>query len=135
MPEELKGNNCQTGNLEKEINKLKNKYSVKETRMKNSVKTAIIITIFSVLTITGTSYSSKPEDKLNDNKDSKIEKIISKDNIQKEVKKSNEPKEVKNIWKEMPSYDRYGNEITARARKNMLENELNNKSKESKEAK
>src|SRR5258706_13205160 len=29
------------------------------------------------------------------------------------------PVEVKNIWKDMPGYDRYGNEITARARLNM----------------
>ena len=29
-----------------------------------------------------------------------------------------------NVWKDMPSYDRFGNEITARARKNMLENAL-----------
>jgi len=31
---------------------------------------------------------------------------------------------VVNVWKDMPSYDRFGNEITARARKNMLENAM-----------
>lgn len=32
--------------------------------------------------------------------------------------------EVKNIWKEMPTFDKFGNEITGRARKNMRENAL-----------
>ena len=40
------------------------------------------------------------------------------------------PVEVKNIWNDMPSYDRYGNEITAKARFNMQQNALlNNESK------
>ena len=34
------------------------------------------------------------------------------------------PVDVKNIWKDMPSYDKYGNEITARARFNMQQNAL-----------
>ena len=39
---------------------------------------------------------------------------------------------VKNIWKEMPSYDKYGNEITARARYNMRMNAMLEKMKREK---
>lgn len=38
------------------------------------------------------------------------------------------PVEVKNIWNDMPSYDRYGNEITAKARFNMRQNAMLNNS-------
>jgi len=31
---------------------------------------------------------------------------------------------VRNVWKDMPSYDRYGNEITPRARYNMRQNAI-----------
>jgi hypothetical protein len=37
------------------------------------------------------------------------------------------PVTVKNIWENMVSYDRYGNEITARARFNMKQNSMINK--------
>ncbi len=67
-------------------------------------------------------------------KQSEVYKSISdkeKAEKNKEIKKS-EPTAVKYIWKDMPSYDRYGNEITPRARENMMENSLNQK-KDSKE--
>ncbi len=55
------------------------------------------------------------------------EKTRVKDNSQK-VK----PVTVKNIWKDMPGYDRYGNEITARARYNMMQNESMNRNADNK---
>ena len=37
------------------------------------------------------------------------------------------PVEVKNVWHNMPSFDKYGNEITPRARFNMMQHTINNK--------
>jgi hypothetical protein len=84
--------------------------------MKNTVNSAIIIAIVTFFAFSSTAFCSKPEDKNNG-------KEISVKTEQKEAKEvKTEPVIVKNIWKDMPSFDKFGNEITGKARKNMMEN-------------
>lgn len=89
--------------------------------MKNSINSAIIIAIVAFFALCNTAFCSKPEDKNN----GKGSEPKTEQNEVKEVKKM-QPVIVKNIWNNMPSYDKYGNEITGRARKNMLENTSKN---------
>ncbi|HAX49376.1 MAG TPA: hypothetical protein PK605_02850 [Ignavibacteria bacterium] len=99
--------------------------------MKNSISAAIIILIISIFSINATVYCSKPEDNLK-NKDNNSSELNAQSNsIKKEAKKYKEPEEVKNVWKEMPSFDKYGNEITARMRENMQKNGMLNNQKNS----
>ena len=98
--------------------------------MKNSINLAIIIAALFSFTIANTTYCSKPEDKLKDKESVKSENKV-KEESQKETKRVSAPKDVKYIWKDMPTYDRYGNEITPRARENMLQNSLLNKKQDS----
>lgn len=87
----------------------------------------LVIVSAAIILFSAASYSKdfKGKDNLHD-KNLTVVKEDSKDNSQK-VK----PVEVKYIWKDMPSYDRYGNEITPRARKNMLQNSLSTKNNDS----
>ena len=85
--------------------------------MKNTINSAIIIAAIAFFALCSSTYCSKPEDKNNGRESSQK----TEQNEVKEVKKT-QPITVKNIWKDMPSYDRYGNEITGKARKNMMEN-------------
>ncbi len=90
-------------------------------------KPILAITVLTIL-FSASIFSKDKADEIQ----SEIHKAISeKENAEKNKEtKRTEPTEVKNIWKNMPSYDRYGNEITARARENMLQNSLSLKSKE-----
>lgn len=84
--------------------------------MKNTIYSAIIA-LAAFFALNSTSYCSKPEDKNN----GKELSVKTEQNDVKEVKKVESIK-VKNIWKDMPSFDKFGNEITGKARKNMMEN-------------
>jgi hypothetical protein len=82
---------------------------------------SILVVTAALSIMFSTSVFSK--DKVN-GKQSEIYKSVSeKENTDKnkDIKKS-EPKAVKYIWKDMPSYDKYGNEITPRMRENMRQN-------------
>lgn len=106
--------------------KLKSKkliYMGMELKMKNTFNSAVLAALVMIFSISVSSYCSTPEDEL-DGKNSAASEKLETGNTQKEIKKKSEPKDVLNVWKDMPSYDRFGNEITARARKNMLENAL-----------
>ena len=81
------------------------------------MKTILILTA-AVCFLSANSFSSDLKGKDDVNKPS-LEKTHIKDKSQK-VK----PITVKNIWKNMPSYDRFGNEITAKARFNMEQNRI-----------
>jgi len=91
--------------------------------MKNTFRSAVLSAVVMMFVITLSSYCSTPEDEL-DGKNSAASEKLESDNMQKDIKKKSVPKDVINVWKDIPSYDRYGNEITARARKNMLENAM-----------
>ena len=95
----------------------------------NKLKTAAILILFVIFLNGAHAYSNGKggnspvsETKVNNittNKDATSFKTITK----------KLPIEVKNIWHNVPSYDKYGNEITPRARLNMMMNELNKSSK------
>lgn len=90
-----------------------------------------ILAVIAVLSIlfSATVYSN---DKVNGKKSEICKSISEKENsVKNKDTKRSEPTAVKNIWKDMPSYDRYGNEITARARENMFQNSLSLKNNES----
>lgn len=87
--------------------------------MKNSIYAIIIST--ALFTASGTTFCSKPVE--NDNE----KEIVSDRQTENSDTKKFKSVTVENIWKNMPSYDKYGNEITARARENMLQNALANK--------
>ncbi len=91
--------------------------------MKNTFRSAILAAVVMMFVISLTSFCSTPGDEVSEKNSAASEKLES-GSMQKEIKKKSEPKDVENVWKDMPSYDRYGNEITARARKNMLENAM-----------
>ncbi|MBE2227709.1 MAG: hypothetical protein IAE93_10215 [Ignavibacteria bacterium] len=99
--------------------------------MKNSISAAIIILIISIFSINATVYCSKPEDNLKNKDNNRSELNAQSNSIKKEAKKDKAPEEVKNVWKEMPSFDKYGNEITARMRENMQKNGMLNNQKNS----
>lgn len=98
-------------------------YKGMELKMKNTFRSAVIAAVVMMFVISASSYCSASEDEL-DGKNSAASEKLEPGNTQKEIKKKSEPEDVVNIWKDMPTYDRYGNEITARARKNMLENAM-----------
>lgn len=91
--------------------------------MKNTFKPAVLAAVVMMFVISLTSYCSTPGDEVTGKNSAASEKIGS-GSKQKEIKKKSQPEDVVNVWKDLPSYDRYGNEITARARKNMLENAM-----------
>ena len=102
--------------------------------MKISISAALIILIVSIFSINATVYCFKPEDNLKEKDNNRSEMNIESKITKQEVKEDNAskvkaPKEVKNVWIEMPSFDKYGNEITARMRENMKQNEILNKQK------
>ncbi len=135
--------NTEIQNLEKELDILINQYTnpKEDKKMKhtiNSIITSAVIAFVLCLAMGAHAYS-------NDNKNNGLNEttiienhgesaisIITEGNVTvNSVKAARFIKSapVKNIWNNMPSYDRYGNEITARARYNMLQNSLlNNKS-------
>lgn len=90
----------------------------------------LILAAISIVVISGAHGYGKAKDDVNaDN--GKSQEIISKSNGN-----TVKPVEVKNIWKDMPGYDKYGNEITPRMRYNMQQNAIlssKNKSQENKE--
>lgn len=91
-------------------------------------KSILAITVLSIFF----SASIFSKDKADEIQSEIYNSVSEKENAEKsKVTKRTEPKEVNNIWKDMPSYDRYGNEITARARENMLQNSLSLKNIES----
>ena len=92
--------------------------------MKNLTLTLIFtISLFFVANCfanTGDDNTEKKNSKVSQAGNSIENKAGSKKGSKKEVK----PVQVKYIWKDMPSFDKYGNEITARMRENMKNNEL-----------
>ena len=94
-----------------------------ELKMKNTFRLAVLAAVVMMFVFSTSSYCSTPGDELSGKNSAAAEKLES-GSMQKEIKKNTEPEDVVNVWKDMPSYDRYGNEITPRARKNMLENAM-----------
>lgn len=81
----------------------------------------LILTAVSIIIISGAhGYASSKDDVYNENKQSVTKADAGKNG------NTVKPVEVKNIWKDMPGYDKYGNEITPRMRYNMQQNALLN---------
>lgn len=104
------------------INKINN---LKETKMS---KLILAIAVLSFMFQTNVFAGDNAEDRKFGNNNSISSEVSKEKNKITETKK---PSEVKNIWKDMPSYDRFGNEITAKARENMLKNSLSVKNNNS----
>ncbi len=92
-------------------------------------KSILAITVLSILFSASIFSKDKFSGKPSDVNISVSEKESSeKQKEDKSETKKTDSKAVKYIWKDMPSYDRYGNEITPRARENMMKNTTSNKS-------
>jgi hypothetical protein len=102
--------------------------------MKNTTKTTagkLILALIPVLFMGAHGYSNDRENggetiKSNTGYDASVKNlpVVHKYGKQSTSRTVILPAEVKNIWKDMPSYDRYGNEITSRARFNMKQNAM-----------
>ncbi len=98
-----------------------------------------LIAALCFILILGAHGYSKSKDGISAGKEQVYSSSNENMNIEKQGDKSETSQNsnfvtVKNEWRFMPSFDRYGNRITPRARYNMMQNEMLNKLNKNKSA-
>ena len=106
------------------------KTSINLTNSINSLKAKALMVILVILFAGAHWYSNgKGNNNSGNEQPVKINPVLNVETVPYKAVTKKLPIEVKNIWHRMPSFDKYGNEITPRARFNMMQNKITNKNK------